>query len=93
MPDHASEPPHCSATFNSDAGQGVRTASFATGSMARTFSMPSSMVRRSPATSWMFMVWNIGPRVMPKASSSQSIWFISQPKPTISTPAWFGWRA
>ena len=65
IPDQASEPPHWSATFSSETGQGARRASFAIGNIARTFSMPVSIVRRSPATFWMFIVWNNGPCFSP----------------------------
>jgi hypothetical protein len=65
MPDQASDPPHCNATISSDAGQGSRTALSAAGSISITLAMPVSTVFERPATSWMFMVWNAGPRSSP----------------------------
>ena len=90
MPDHASDPPHCSASVSSDAGHGSRRAAFTAASIPLTIARPRSSVRRVPPVVWMFIVCRSGPVSSPSRATVAPIWLTSQPRPTISTPPTFG---
>ena len=93
MPDSASEPPHCSARVSAEAGHGVRRAAFASTSISATIARPRRTVSRCPPTDWMFIVLSSVPVSRPSLATVSPSWLISQPSPTSSTAATFGWRA
>ena len=73
-----------------DAGTGCRVTWFASGSISRIIAMPCAIVFAVPPVSWMLNVRSSGLSVSASAPSSALIWFASQPRPMISTPAKFG---
>ncbi|MNT31776.1 hypothetical protein D3C72_1676250 [compost metagenome] len=93
MPEKPSEPPHSRPILRWLAGTGWRFAALAAGSIASTARMPAAMVARVPPVSCITSVCTAGPGSRPCDSTSDATWLRSQPRPTISTPARFGWRA
>ena len=76
-----------------DAGTGCRVTSLACGSIPSMIPMPCAIVLAVPPVSWMLNVCSSGPSCRFCAPISELIWFASQPRPIISTPAKFAWRA
>ena len=81
------------ASTSSEAGRVVRRAAPATGSISRIAAAIAATVLRVPPVSWIVRVRNVSDSDSPYSRFIRPIWNTSQPSPTITTPAKFGWLA
>ena len=65
------------------ADTGCRCTRLASSSIHSTSSMPRATVFFVPPTSWMLKVCSRGPSSSPSCAIIPSIWFASQPRPTM----------
>ena len=71
----------------------VRTAAAARGSMHLRAATPAATVAAVPPSCWITRVVSRSDGARPAAARNSSTWLSSQPSPTTSVPATFGWRA
>ena len=74
------------------ASTGTRVTLLASGRSSLIASIPASMVFLVPPESCITNVLSFVPAVSFSAWNRVLIWFLSQPRPTTSTAAMFGWR-
>ncbi len=88
-PDVASDPPHSTARVSSETGKGSRFSSATSWAIPCSILTPFSVVLRVPPSSWMTRVSTGFPLgLIPSASISAVR--VSQPSPTMRTPATLG---